>query len=78
MDKRRSTSYIPLGEVHPFGVKLLVNIMKRNNIPYDCELFDVTKHLGTYMRRDLENKRLWTTGEVIKTLNHIRENKLLG
>lgn len=75
---RRQRLIVPMGEVHPYGVKLITKLMKDNNIGYDCELFDVTQHMDGFSTRELEEKRLWTTDEIIKTINHIKDNRLLG
>lgn len=100
---------VEIGKPTRQGIELLVNLMKVNDIPYDCELFVITELLEILcmsntckiqyrigrdfkiydttkskekpkiiLPRALEDKRVWTTLEILNTLNHIRENRLLG
>lgn len=65
-------------EINPKGLYAIKKIMLKYNLQYDCELIDITIPLvDMYKSSTRELYALETTGQVLKILNYIRENKLL-
>lgn len=66
-------------KINPKGLEVILGIMKKNNLKYGCELYDVTVPLVKELSSEgRERYQVQTTGQVITILNHIEENDLLG
>ena len=59
----------------------MVKLMKVNGIKLedikDDDMLAITEPLAKYLERDLEQKRLNTTLEIKRALQHIKDNNLL-
>ena len=65
-------------EINPKGLYAIKKIMTIHRLGYDCELIDITIPLvDMYKSSTRELYALETTGQVLKILDYIRENKLL-
>lgn len=65
-------------KINTYGVNTIMKIMRDYKLNYDCNLFSITsvlEHRVPKSKRELQE--IETTKEIIKIVNHIKNNDLL-
>lgn len=74
--KRRN--YSNVGEININGLNIVKNIMRKNRLNYDCDLFSVTSEIERLFKtKDRERHEIDTTFQVIRMINYIASRDLL-
>lgn len=65
-------------DINPFGLEVILGIMKDNNLGYETKLHEVTfKLVKVCCAEKRELYQIEYTLDILKILNHIKNNRLL-